>query len=166
MKRWIFGAALLALFFWGCSSVPLGTARGALTISEQDADEFLNRAGPGRGDFTLPGGKHLACGNRGCVLKWKTQPGLFDGDRAVGSTAAVKGHVAMTTDDLVKLKKLLLRSKKNPIVVEDMGWKLTCVRAMCEFDVPYPLRPVDKPPSERRTGEAFRGLVLMSEDAR
>lgn len=162
MKR-ILLAVLLVLS--ACSSVPLGTARSSLTISEQDADEFLNRAGPGRGDFSLPGGKHASCGNKGCILKWKTQPPLFDGDRAVGSTAAVKGQVALTVEDLTKLKRLILRSRKNPILVEDLGWKLTCVRGFCEMDTPYPLRPQDAPPSERRTGEAFRGLVLMSENA-
>jgi hypothetical protein len=148
-----------------CSSVPLGTARGALSISEQDSEEFLNRAGPGKGEFSLPGGKRVACGGKGCLLRWRTQPGLFDGDRAVGGTATVKGQVALSVDDLTKLRRLVLKSKKVPVVVEDRGWKLTCVRGMCELDVPYPLRPTDPPPSERRTGEAFRGLVLMSDAA-
>lgn len=155
--------ALLALV--GCASIRLGTARAALTVSERDAEELIHRAGPGRGEFTLPGGKRATCGAKGCVLRWKTQPGLFDGDRAVGTTALVKGQASLSTEDLVKLKKLLVRSQKAPLVVEDMGWRLTCADGMCLFDVPFPLKSEHRPPSEKRTGEAFRALVVMSEDA-
>lgn len=169
MKRLALARAtlgVLAAALFGCSSVPLGTARSALTISDQDSEEFLNRAGPGKGEFTLPGGKRAWCGGKGCVLQWRTQPGLFDGDRAVGGTALVKGHVSLTVDDLTKLRRLVLRSKKKPVVVEERGWRLTCVRGLCELDMPYPLRPQDPPPSDRRAGDAFRSLVLMSDTSK
>jgi hypothetical protein len=111
----------------------------------------------------MPGGKRVICGGKGCILRWRTQSGLFDRDRATGTTVEVLGRVSLSIEDLRKLRKILLRSRKQPVVIQDGGWRLACRSALCELDVPYPLRSSDKLPSEKQTGEALRGLVGMSD---
>lgn len=161
MKR--LGVSFAAAILAGCASVPMGTARSALTIALAETEELLRRAGPGRGEFFMPGGKRVICGGKGCILRWRTQSGLFDRDRATGTTVEVLGRVSLSIEDLRKLRKILLRSRKQPVVIQDGGWRLACRSALCELDVPYPLRSSDKLPSEKQTGEALRGLVGMSD---